>query len=347
MRKITSNTKKLKQINVELVKNALISMGGATKLAVANETGLSVATCGNILNELINIGEVIESGSEESSGGRPARLFRYNANHCLVLCLSLKCCFGKFGVEYNIMNLIGKSVERRSLSPKNITLEYIKSLISEALELHPTIQVAAIGVPAVVGSGNGLKLSAIPALNSVSLEDELKERFPKLKFVIENDLNIIALGFYKAHEHDEMRGVSAVVVDFPAESCAGSGIVVDGRVLRGFSNFAGEISYLPFFHSRESISSQVSCEEELITKAADTIISIIAVLNPAQAVLTGDLLKMPMLERIAERVCCAIPADDMPRLIIREDVTEEYMYGLFYAAGERMSCDVMLVKKEL
>lgn len=62
------NTQQVKRINVELVKNTLRSMGVGTKASIANLTKLSVATCGTILNELLQTGEIIDLGPDESSG---------------------------------------------------------------------------------------------------------------------------------------------------------------------------------------------------------------------------------------------------------------------------------------
>lgn len=62
------NTQQVKRINVELVKNTLRSIGVGTKASIANLTKLSVATCGTILNELLQTGEIIDLGPDESSG---------------------------------------------------------------------------------------------------------------------------------------------------------------------------------------------------------------------------------------------------------------------------------------
>lgn len=69
MQPTSHNTQQVKRINVELVKNTLRSTGVGTKSSVANLTKLSVATCGTILNELLQTGEIIDLGPDESSGG--------------------------------------------------------------------------------------------------------------------------------------------------------------------------------------------------------------------------------------------------------------------------------------
>ena len=62
--------------------------------------------------------------------------------------------------------------------------------------------------------------------------------------VIENDMNLIAYGFYQAGEYEE--STSIAVVSFFKDNWPGSGIIVDGHIIHGNTNFAGEVSYLPF-----------------------------------------------------------------------------------------------------
>lgn len=63
---IVNTATRVKQVNIELVKTDLKALRFETELTVANATGLSVATCGNILNELLKRGEVIKSDLEQS-----------------------------------------------------------------------------------------------------------------------------------------------------------------------------------------------------------------------------------------------------------------------------------------
>jgi hypothetical protein len=46
-------------------------MQHGTTSSVSNITGLSVATCGNVIKSLVQTGEIIEVEMVESHGGRP------------------------------------------------------------------------------------------------------------------------------------------------------------------------------------------------------------------------------------------------------------------------------------
>ncbi len=65
---------KVKEINIELIKTALKNLGTATKAQIAEATDISVATCGKILNELCQSGEVLEAAVASGGYGRPAKV---------------------------------------------------------------------------------------------------------------------------------------------------------------------------------------------------------------------------------------------------------------------------------
>ena len=66
---------RLRELNFELLKAVLkVYPGGVTKQFLAEKTGLSLATCGTLVTELVKTGEVLESARSASGGGRPPRL---------------------------------------------------------------------------------------------------------------------------------------------------------------------------------------------------------------------------------------------------------------------------------
>ncbi|MFJ1227678.1 ROK family protein, partial [Yersinia enterocolitica] len=72
---LINTTRQMKKKNIMLVTGTLKSLVSATKSDISAQTGLSLATCGTILNELCAEGEVIEESLDESRGGRPAKRY--------------------------------------------------------------------------------------------------------------------------------------------------------------------------------------------------------------------------------------------------------------------------------
>lgn len=82
---LNRTTREMKINNVVLVTHALKSLGSATKAELAVATGLSIATCGTVLNELSSNSEVLALEREVSRGGRPAQRYAYNPDYFSVL----------------------------------------------------------------------------------------------------------------------------------------------------------------------------------------------------------------------------------------------------------------------
>lgn len=344
MIQIISNTMRIKQLNVELVKSALIDLTYGTKLTVANATGLSVATCGNILNELLELGEVIEVDTEQPNGGRPARRFMYNANYCYVACIYLTYEGGINKITYAVSNLIGDIIEENSVVLDHIDYESIEGLIGKLVDQYEIIKAVGIGVPAVIHNGVVVGDCEMENLINFPLEKRLKEKYP-LEIIVGNDMNLIAVGVYKKQNYSEDMNIA--VINFPKCKCIGSGIIIKGQVIKGHTNFAGEVSYLPFDITQEEQIKQLNDGGGLLPLAVKTMVSIISVINPETIVLTGDLMREDMLEDIFNGCLKIIPKEHMPRIMIREDIYDDYMNGLISVTIASLTCDIQLVKKRI
>jgi predicted NBD/HSP70 family sugar kinase len=302
-----------------------------------------VATCGNILNELLENGEVIEVDTEQPNGGRPARRFMYNANYCYVACMYISYEGGINKITYAITNLIGEKIEEDSVVLDNIDYDSIDNLIGRLIAKHEQIKAIGIGVPAVVYEGVVVGECDVKNLINFPLEKQLKEKYP-LEITVENDMNLIAVGFYKKQNYDEDKNIA--VIEFPREKCIGSGIIIEGHVIKGNTNFAGEVSYLPFDISQEEQTKQLN-NGGLLKLVVKTLVSVIAVINPETIVLSGELMRSDMLEDISNGCLKVIPKEHMPRIIIREDIYDDYMNGLISVTIESLTCDIQLVKKRI
>lgn len=344
MEQVISNTAKIKQINVELVKEALIELKYGTKQSISNETGLSVATCGNILNELVESGEVIEVDLEQPSGGRPARRFIYNANFRYVAGIYVSDKEGINKITYAVTNLVGEMIEENSIILDDISYESIVSLIGKLIERYEIIKAIGIGVPAVVYEGAIVGNCDIKELSNLPLQKQLEELFP-IEIIVENDMNLQALGFYRKQNFHTNKSIA--IINFPKDNCIGSGIIVDGHIIKGNTNFAGEVSYLPLGLSQEDLIKELEKGDQFLQLAVKIITSIITVINPATIVLTGELVKSDMMGDLISACLKIVPEKHMPEITVRENIHDDYINGLVSVTIESLACDVQLVKKRI
>ena len=321
------NTRQLKKLNTEQVRPALRACGTATKAWVAHLTSLSIATCGTILDEMVASGEAFESAPAPSDGGRPARRFTYNPDFQLILALVVEHSGSQLRYLSRVVNAVGEVKEERSGSPASaVDYALLRALAEQAVRRYPAIRAVGIGLPCVVQDGV-VEAGVLPALENIPLGKRLAEDLG-LEVLVGNDMLFTTYGFYARQEGD--CGDTVAVLYFPKNACPGSGAVVDGQLLRGASNFAGEISFLPVGLTCDEQAALFSGGDpaqqiQVIARMAECVI---ALLNPSTLAVCGDAVQPGMLPEI--RALCAgqIPEKHLPRMEYLEDVESCYLSGV-------------------
>lgn len=338
---IANNSIRVKKINQELIKQALKSMKEGTKSTIASATGLSVATCGNILNELLETGEVLETELEASSGGRPARRFVYNADFSYIVCLYAKIEDGLQSITYAVTNSVGERVDTGYLTYENIDADTIDHLVGTLIQQYNHIKAIGIGIPGLVHRGV-INICDIKTLVDAPLETLLREKY-EVEVTIENDMNLTVYGFYKQQDYEEDKTI--VVLTFIKGAFPGAGMMIDGHIHKGNTRFAGEVSFLPFGMSREEQLKSWGNSNTFIPLAAHTISSLTAVINPETIALTGDQARHEDVPHLYQSCLEVIPEEHMPHLIVLEQPDDHYMNGLIAITLESLTYSLQLVEK--
>ncbi|GGG68844.1 ROK family protein [Paenibacillus radicis (ex Gao et al. 2016)] len=341
MSQITNNSIRVKKINQELIKQALKLMKEGTKSMIASATGLSVATCGTILNEFLETGEVIETEMEQPNGGRPAKRFIYNANFAYIACIYLSSEGGQHSLTYTVANLYGEAVDTGFIEVELADANAIEQQVEELIAKHTEIKAVGIGIPGLVHQGV-INVCDIAELIDIPLEARLRELF-EVEVTVDNDMNLTVYGFFKQQNYGEDKTIA--VVTFPRNNFPGAGMMIDGHIHKGTTQFAGEVSFLPFGISREEQWRQFHDAEAFVPLAAKTIMSIIAVINPETVAMTGELVNETHIEGILKLCKGVIPDEHMPQLIVLEHPHDDYMNGLIAVTLESLSYNLQLVEK--
>ncbi|MNO24257.1 N-acetyl-D-glucosamine kinase [compost metagenome] len=340
---ISNNAIRVKQINTELVKNTLKAMEHGTKASIASMTGLSVATCGNILNELLQTGEVIETELEESSGGRPAMRYKFNADYSYILCLYVKTDGGVHSLAYAVANLIGESIEEKSRLLEDINYDVIDHQIGELIDRYGNIKAIGIGIPGVVHKGI-IGVCDVDSLIGLPIGPKLRDKYG-LEIITENDMHLTVYGFYNLQNFDEDK--TFAIVNFPKDNFPGSGFIIDGHILKGNTKFAGEVSFLPLDLTRDEQMKQLNSAGGFVPLAVKMITSIIATINPVSIALTGELSRTELLDDIYSGCLKDIPREHMPELFIKNSIHDEYLNGLISITLESLTYNLQLVEKRI
>lgn len=325
MKQIISNTAQVKSYNVGIVKAALKSLTSETKTIISRVTGLSAATCNTILNELASRGEILEVESEYSNLGRPAKVYKFNENYSYICCIYMSYENKENILNYAVVNLLGEIIKEQSMVKERIDYDEIENILQELIHQYKNIEAIGIGIPGVVTRKNVIDICDIEELANCALAERLTDKFGKY-VLIENDMNSIAYGFYQAQEY--LEETSIAVVAFLKENWPGSGIIVDGHIVRGNTNFAGEVSYLPFGCTYNDQKELLKDRNESVQIISKTICSLAAIINPETIVMTGTILTEKLLAEICSLVSEIIPKKHMPHIRLENNSSKYYLKGL-------------------
>lgn len=141
-----------------------------------------------------------------------------------------------------ILHSIKKSTKDKSIKGDYATLcsDTIKELILASGVDKDSIKAVCLGIPGSVDPYTGV-IGIAPNLNikNYNIKEELQKQisFPVL---IENDVNLAALGIYKFEYSADAKNILVVFVG----TGIGGGLIFDGKLYRGSTNFAGEIGHV-------------------------------------------------------------------------------------------------------
>ncbi|AUH00753.1 ROK family protein [Prodigiosinella confusarubida] len=312
---LNRTTREMKINNVVLVTDALKSLGSATKAELAVMTGLSIATCGAVLNELSLSGEVLALGQEVSRGGRPAQRYAYNPDYFSVLSLYAQGSDAAAQIIWSVNSATGGSLAQGEVRFLPLVLETFYQQIASLLVKYPSIKALGVGLPGVVVKGS-VATCDISAFAGVALEQQLWERFG-VYVQADNDMNYTVYGFYRS----SCDGVTAPVAYIfkPDVPCLGCGMVINGQVLHGASQFAGEVSNLPF-----KDMDKLPVADEM----AKVIVSLAAIINPVTIALSGRKIGEALIPQLLQRCHMHIPVQHMPTLTYRPSMRQDYLQGI-------------------
>ena len=316
----------LKQQNKELIISAFREVGQGTRNEIAQLTGLSISTCGNLIRELVESGELTQGEMAPSQGGRPSKIYIYNANTSLALAISLVS-NGEFNqIELAIVNLVGTVLVKESyIQPLNqLSFEFLDSIIAKQFEDMPQIKVIGIGIPGMVVHGEVLYCD-IEELEHLNLRDMLQDKY-HVKVFIDNEMHFKTFGYYQTHSNMNLK--NCALLNVPETHTYGAGFMVDGQLIRGNSNFSGEINYLPYVSSRQELIAQCRQDDTFLELISKIIITIITITDPRVIIFCGFRFTDELFQQIQDKVGTMLPTELLPYFHLQQDISDEYLTGI-------------------
>lgn len=120
--------------------------------------------------------------------------------------------------------------------------ETFQKLLTENNVKETQIKAICLGVPGFVDPQTGvIGIAPNLGLKNYHIKKEL-QKYTKLPVIIENDVNLAALGVL---HFDKAKGKKNVLVVYVGTGIGG-GLIINGSVYRGANNYAGEIGHITY-----------------------------------------------------------------------------------------------------
>ena len=308
--KALSQTHELKVNNIRAVRKCFSDGNIWTKNELAEACGLSLAGTTNVLQQMLAADEIIYVGDADSTGGRKSKNYILNKDfsHIGTIILEKK---DMAQIRSTVYNLFGEVLDQseRELNRIDDLDEQVAAMCAD-----PKVKVLIISLPGVCVNG-AVDVCDISFLEGMELISRYEERHG-VKVIVENDVNVACIGL--AESFPDIAHLAFVYQ--PAQDYVGCGMIVDHHLHNGFSHFAGELRYLPFYDHGEQDRLLKEDPQSLLEKQ---ILTLAAVINPQVIGYCSDVFEG------AIKVTPSFSTTHMPQLVRIEYIEEKIAEGTF------------------
>ena len=261
----------LKKSNIQKIRECFYNCEIWTKNELSKKTGLSLAGTTNVLMELLANNEIEFIGEANSTGGRKSKQYILNKDYYHIGIIILRRENKNYRIIIKSLDLLSNIVYEKELISSRGTIQELDLTIKQLLENDNNVSILSISIPGVCQDGH-VDICDYEEFEDFALGKYIYSKF-HLEVIIENDVNVACIGF--SDSYPEVSHLSFIYQ--PAVKYVGIGMMIDRKLYNGFSHFAGELRYLPFYTHQQQDEMLKYNPKELLLKQ---IVTLICVMNP-------------------------------------------------------------------
>jgi glucokinase-like ROK family protein len=218
-----------------------------SRTEISNITGWSKAKTSQEIRSLIKKGFLVEVGEGVSQGGRKPRLLHLNNQLGYLVGLDI----GATSIDLVLADVGGKVIQRRS-EPADVrqppdaffnrcSEKILELVVSQGCRPHQILGIG-VGVPGPVDFLHAVLVAPplMPDWENFPIRDFFQHTFPAAYVVVDNDVNIMALGEQRAGDGTGIDHFIFIKIG----TGIGAGIVSNGKIHRGSIGCAGDIGHI-------------------------------------------------------------------------------------------------------
>ncbi|NWJ52246.1 MAG: ROK family transcriptional regulator [Bacteroidetes bacterium] len=290
---------------------------------IGRATGMSIPTITRTINELIDEGLVLDNGIGASIGGRRPNLYLLNPEARYVLGIDM----GRFSTRISILNLSRQIISSDGIIVSELENDesIVEKIFQKAKELIANTgidyrKLIGVGVafPGLIDAKSGMS-QTYKNFSDRPLSKFFEDKFD-LPVFVENDARVMALG----ESYFGLAQGKENVLCLNIGAGIGLGMILNGKLYRGNSGFAGEFGHFEVEpEGKLCICGKRGCLE--------TVASGSAIAKRAQIDMANGMISI--LGRLTDETPDRIDAETVVKAAQLED---QYAIGLLSEMGEQL-----------
>ena len=283
------------------------------------------SVCNNTsLNELLKSSEVLFEDMENPISKEIMPYYYLNNDFSRFLSISINKEYRRVHLIYRVYNLSDEVIYSDEVIKKIVKINDIYDIINIVNSKFDNIKVIGVSVPGIINDGKVTSTGLIN-FNDIELYSLLKNKYSQ-KIVLGNDVNTAAIGFYLTEKNYE----NVCLLYQPGEGYGGVGTVINGQLITGKTNCAGEIQYLPL--SNEDQLKLLQTPHGTIELLSKIVVCLTAIVNPEiVAISCTNLEKASDLDETLESM---VPAKYLPKIKKVTNLNDYILVGLQFICKE-------------
>ena len=243
MNKRTGDASYIKKINRSLILKNIIEHGLISRADLSKIIGLNKATISVQVADLLEENLIYETQLEHFSIGRRPIMLAVNGKAGYVLGIDVD----HHQIQFTVCDLTGRTIQSDTLNLQSdnydeivqILIKHIKKYARKYVKSHFGLVSVVIGIHGTINKDESILF--VPKYNwhRKNLKLDLEQELENIDIFIENNANLSANAERVYHYHHSNNLLTIILT-----SGIGAGIMIDGKLHKGYNGYAGEMGHM-------------------------------------------------------------------------------------------------------
>ena len=243
MNKRTGDASYIKKINRSLILKNIVEHGMISRADLSKIVGLNKATISVQVADLLEENLIYETQLEHFSIGRRPIMLAVNGKAGYVLGIDVD----HHQIQCTVCDLTGRTIQSDTLNLQSdnydeivqILIKHIKRYARKYAKSHFGLVSVVIGIHGTINKDESILF--VPKYNwhRKNLKLDLEQELENIDIFIENNANLSANAERVYHYHHSNNLLTIILT-----SGIGAGIMIDGKLHKGYNGYAGEMGHM-------------------------------------------------------------------------------------------------------